>query len=348
MHNKSNRTTIKEVASMAGVSTQTVSRVINERPDVSRETRSRVKNVIEKLGYRPSALARSLIRQRSHTIGVVTAGLNYIGPSRTLNGITAAAEKAGYALLLKELPRFDSGDNGLILEALVSRHVDGIIWAVQEVGENRIWMNNPALDFNVPIVHLTMEPRENLSIVSINNYTGVRMAISHLLGQGYRRIGHISGPLDWWEARQRMQAWKDALKDAGIEFQDEHWVEGNWSSSSGSRAAEKLFDQYTDMDSIFVANDQMALGALQVTHRKGLRIPQDIGIAGFDNIPESGFFWPSLTTVNQDHNNLGKAAVEEITKIIEADWDELAPIVPKSIVLEPALIVRESSVRMSI
>ena len=283
---KPGRTTIKKVASVAGVSTQTVSRVINNRPDVSSETRKHVQNVIENLGYQPSALARSLIHQRSYTLGVVTAGLNYIGPSCTLNGITAAAEEAGYALILKELPRFDSDNNESIFQELFSRHVDGIIWAVQEVGENWSWVNKLAIDFDIPIVYLTMEPRKNVSVVLINNYMGGCMAMSHLLDQGYRHIGHISGPLGWWEARQRMKAWKDTLKEAGIGFQENFWVEGNWSSASGVRAAEKLFEQYADMDSILVANDQMALGAMQVVHQKGLRIPQDIGIVGFDNIPE--------------------------------------------------------------
>jgi len=342
------RPTIKEVAAMARVSTQTVSRVINERPDVSRETRRRVQDVIEELGYRPSALARSLIRRRSHTLGVVTAGLNYIGPSRTLNGITAAAEEAGYALLLKELPRFDANDNEPIFQALVSRHVDGIIWAVQEVGENRRWMNKLALDSEIPIVHLTMEPRENTSVVLINNYLGGCIAMTHLLDQGYRHIGHISGPLGWWEARQRMKAWKDTLEQAGIGFHDNAWVEGNWSSASGARSAEKLLEQYTDTDSILVANDQMALGAMQIVHQKGLRIPQDIGIVGFDNMPESAFFWPPLTTVHHDQYNLGKVAVEEIIKIIESGWDGLAPISPKSITLEPTLVVRDSSLRLKV
>src|SRR5512140_573228 len=137
MRPKLARATIKGVASEAGVSTQTVSRVINGRPDVSHETRQRVQGAIERMRYQPSALARSLIQQRSYTLGVVTAGLKYIGPSRTLSGITAAAEQAGYALLLKELPRFDTDDVTPIFEALISRHVDGIIWAVPEVGENR-------------------------------------------------------------------------------------------------------------------------------------------------------------------------------------------------------------------
>jgi LacI family transcriptional regulator len=175
---------------------------------------------------------------------------------------------------------------------------------------------------------------------------GERLAMSHLLEQGYKHIGHISGPLEWWEARQRMKAWKDALQEGGVEFREDFWVEGNWSSASGTRAAEKLFEQYTDMDAILVANDQMALGAMQIAHQKGLRIPQDIGITGFDNLPESAFFGPPLTTVNHDQYNLGKLAVEEIIKIIESGWDEEAPTQPKSIILEPALIVRASSLRM--
>jgi DNA-binding LacI/PurR family transcriptional regulator len=340
------RSTIKEVASVAGVSTQTVSRVINDRPDVAPETRKRVQDVINKLGYQPSALARSLIRQRSHTLGVVTAGLRYNGPSRTLSGIASAVEEAGYSLLLKELPSFDANNVAPIFQALLSRHVDGIIWAVPEIGENRKWVNNPPSDVELPLVYLTMEPQKNIPIVSIDNYAGGRMAVSHLLEQGYRNIGHISGPLDWWEARQRMTAWKDTLKEAGLEVKDHQWVEGNWSSSSGAQAVEKLFDQYPEMDAIFVANDQMALSALQAACQKGLRVPDDIGVIGFDNIQESAYFWPSLTTVQQDQYNVAQVAVEEIIKIIESSWQGLDPIVPRSIMLPPTLVVRQSSLRL--
>src|SRR4026209_1031231 len=146
MRQKLARATIKEVASAAGVSTQTVSRVINKRPDVSPETRTRVEGIIDKLGYRPSALARSLIQQRSYTLGVVTAGLRFIGPSRTLSGITGAAEEKGYSLLLKELPQFDTRDVTPIFQAFHDHHVDGIIWAVAEVGQNRNWIKHSALD----------------------------------------------------------------------------------------------------------------------------------------------------------------------------------------------------------
>ena len=339
------RPTIKQVAKAAGVSTQTVSRVINNRPDVAPATRERIQMAINELGYQPSALARSLIQQRSYTLGVVTAGLKYIGPSRTLNGITSAAEEAGYSLLLKELPRFDTNNVVPIFQALLSRHVDGIIWAVPEVGENRNWVNKLSLDLEIPIVYLAMEPKENISAVSIDNYLGGRMAISHLLEQGYRNIGHISGPLDWWEARQRMAAWNDSLKEGGFEARDEHWVEGNWSSASGVQAVEKLFKQYPDMDSIFVANDQMALGVIQVVCQKGLRIPEHLGIVGFDYIHESAFYYPPLTTVQQDQHSVGRVAVEETIKIIESGWQGLKPIEPKSIMLTPTLVVRQSSLR---
>ncbi len=141
--------------------------MINERPDVSHTTRKSVQDVIEKLDYRPSALARSLVHRRSYTLGMVTAGLKQIGPSRTLNGITTAAEKAGYTLLLKELPRYDMDDIEPIFHSLLSRHVDGIIWAVPEVGENRSWLGNQSLSLKVPVVYLTIEPQENIPVVSL-------------------------------------------------------------------------------------------------------------------------------------------------------------------------------------
>lgn len=341
------RATIKEVASVAGVSTQTVSRVINERPDVSPETRRKVQEVIKALSYQPSALARSLISQRSHTLGVVTAGLRHYGPSRTLSGITSAAEQAGYSILLQELPNYDTEDIAPIFQAFLARHVDGIIWAVSEVGDNRKWIYNPPADVEVPLVFITMAPRENLSIVTMDNYLGGRMAMSHLLEQGYRKIGHISGPLEWWEARQRMAAWKDTLTEAGLSANDNQCVEGNWSSASGALAIEKLLDQYPDLDAIFVANDQMALSVLQFLAEKKIRIPQDVGVVGFDNIAESAFFSPALTTIQQDQHKIANMAVAEIIKIIETGWQGTEPVTPKSIILPPSLIVRQSSLHLT-
>lgn len=343
MNLKPGRTTIKEVAAAAGVSTQTVSRVINERPDVSPETRSRVQKVIEELGYQPSALARSLIRQRSYTLGVVTAGLKHIGPSRTLNGITSMAEEAGYSLLLKELPHYHTNNVAPIFQELLSRHVDGIIWAVPEIGDNHRWVDNLSLTLEIPIVFLTMEARENLTVVSVDNYQGGRLAMTHLLKQGYQHIGHISGPLDWWEARQRMAAWKDALIEGRNTVKDGHWVEGNWSSASGADAVEKLLDQYPEMDAIFVANDQMALSALQTINRRNIKIPEEIGVIAFDNIPESAYFFPSLSTIQQDQYEIARLAMQKVIHVIERGWKGEEPDAPQSIMLSPALIIRESS-----
>ena len=348
MGSRLGRVTMKQVASEAGVSTQTISRVINGRPDVSPETRQRVQNVIERMRYQPSALARSLIQQRSYTLGVVTAGLKHIGPSRTLNGITQAAEEAGFALLLKELPRYDADNIIPILNALLSRHVDGIIWAVPEVGENRKPFNSLPLHLSVPIVYISMEPREGLASVSIDNYLGGRLATSHLIEQGYRHIGHISGPLDWWEARQRMAAWRDTMKQHGLQARDSQWVEGDWSSASGAQAAERLFTQYPEMDAVFVANDQMALSVLQAICRRGPRVPQDLGVVGFDDMAESAFFFPPLTTIQQDQYTVARIAVEEITKIIESGWREgQAPMERKPLLLAPTLVIRQSSQRLA-
>jgi LacI family transcriptional regulator len=286
-----------------------------------------------------------LIRQRSYTLGVVTAGLRHIGPSRTLSGITAAAADAGYALLLEELPRYDTDDTAPIFEALISRHVDGVIWAVPEVGTNRRWMEGLPLELGIPIVYLAMEPRQNISVVSINNYLGGQLAMGHLLQQGYRRIAHITGPMDWWEARQRQAAWKAALIEAGLEAPEVRCAEGNWSPASGAEAMELLLGRARELEAVFAANDQMALGALQVAARHGRRVPQDLAVVGFDNIPESAYFVPSLTTVQQDQYDVGMVAVEEMTRIIESGWQGLDPIGPKSIMLSPTLVVRQSSSR---
>jgi DNA-binding LacI/PurR family transcriptional regulator len=334
------------VAAAASVSTQTVSRVINERPDVSPDTRKKVQEVIARMGYQPSALARSLIRQRSYTIGVVTAGLGLTGPSRTLSGITGAAEAAGYAILLKELTTFDTENVNPIILAFLSRHVDGIIWAVPEVMDNRKWVNKNPMDLEIPMIFLTMEPQQEISVVSINNYLGGRMATKHLLEQGYRQIGHISGPLDWWEARQRMAGWRDVLTESGMTVLDNHWVEGDWSSSSGAEGFDRLVQQYPEMDAIFIANDQTALGVMKTACERKLKIPDSLGIVGFDNIAESKYFWPPLTTVQQDLFNLGRIALEEMIKIIEAGWQGQETQEPKSILLTPTLVVRQSSFKI--
>lgn len=341
--NTNKRATIKHVAKAAGVSTQTVSRVINDRPDVSPETRVRIQRIIKDMGYQPSALARSLIQQRSFILGVVTAGLKFIGPSRTLNGITSKAEELNYALLIEELPRFDTEEIKPLLQKLIAHHVDGIVWAVPEVGENRRWVNEILQDVPVPVVLLTMQPQAGVTTVSVDNYSGGVLATRHLLAQGCRKIGHLSGPLDWWEARQRKLAWQETMAKEGIKVEDRQYAVGNWSSSSGETAFEHLLESYPEMDAVFVANDQMALSVLQIANRRGIKIPNALAVVGFDNISESAYFWPALTTINHNQHELGCRAIQELVNQIEVvQRDEKNE--PQNILLSTNLVVRESSV----
>jgi DNA-binding LacI/PurR family transcriptional regulator len=337
---------MRNIATAVGVSVQTVSRVVNNHPDVAMETREKVQKVIDRVGYRPNALARSLSSQRSYTIGLVIAGLNLIGPSTLLNGITRSSESGGYSLILKELPSFETTEIGSIFHLLISRQVDGIIWAVPEVMENRKWLKELPYDDEIPLVFLTMAPQEDFTTVSVDNFLGGQLATSHLLDQGYRNIGHIAGPLDWWESRQRMKGWKDTLIKAGHSVEERQISMGDWSSESGAKAMTKLLDQYPEMDAVFVGNDQMALGAYYVLSEKGLRVPQDIAFVGFDNVQESAYFLPPLTTVQQEQNRVGEAAVQELINLIELGWKGSDVIEPKTILIEPTLIIRQSSTRL--
>ena len=135
-----------------------------------------------------------------------------------------------------------------------------------------------------------MQPYPGISTVAVDNYSGGALVTQHFLDQGRRKIGHISGPLDWWEARQRKQAWEDTLKKAGIEVTQDHWVEGNWSSASGAEAIAELLQSYPEMNAVFVANDQMALSVLKVAYQRGLRIPEDLGVVGLFRHASPFFF----------------------------------------------------------
>ncbi len=339
------RVTIKDVARAAGVSTQTVSRVMNKFSYVSNETRHRVESVVEQMGYRPSTLARSLIQQRSFTIGVVTFGLKYIGPSRTLNGIADKADELGYMLLMKELDNFDAVSIENVIDSLLARQVDGILWAVPEIGDNRNWLSDHFASIPVPVLFLTMEPRPNVSSVSTDNYQGAAMAVRHLLECGRKRVGHISGPLAWWEAKERKRGWREVLEQHGIEASEHRCTEGNWSSASGETAFNQLLDKFPYLDSVFVANDQMALSVMREAHRQEIEIPEQLAVIGFDNIPESAHFYPSLTTISQDLQLIGEQAVQNIVEMIQARQENRL-IAAQSRFFQPFLIVRESTKRI--
>jgi LacI family transcriptional regulator len=343
------RATIKQVALEAGVSTQTVSRVLNSRPDVSPETRLRVQRVIERLAYRPSAVARSLIHKRTHTIGVVGSGLEYFGPSRTLAGIERQAADLGFSVLLTLLHEPETEDLRPVLADMLSRQVEGIIWAAPEIDNNRSWIDTVGQPV-VPIVFLTMEPRSGATVVSIDNREGGRLAAQHLLNQGRGNIALITGPLTWWEARERQLGWEEALTAAGRTVQPRQMAEGNWSPESGAIAFRRLRAQFPEMDAVFVSNDQMAQGLLHAAWQENVRVPEDLAVVGFDDIPEAAYSIPPLTTIRQETNELGRAAVRALSELIAA-WHE-APRTEiglattfQSVSLEPQLIVRSSATR---
>lgn len=334
------KVTIKDIARMCSVSTQTVSRVINNRPDVSPETRDAVEKAISEMGYQPSALARSLVQQRSYTLGVITAGLKYVGVSQTLNGITEQCEQSGYSLLIKELPRFDTADIVPVIESLIAHHVEGIIFFAAEFNENVKMAQAQLPAFCPPIIFLKSQPTPNYITVSVDNYGGARKVVEYLLSVGRRKIGLITGPMEWLEARQRKQGWEDALRIVGVAGFEQNWTQGNWSSSSGESAFAELIQKYPEMDAVFVSNDQMALGVLHYTYVHGIRVPEDLAVVGFDNLAESAYYSPSLTTVTQPLRELGILAVKTLLGEIEGTDSRFSG---KALTLNTEMIIRDST-----
>lgn len=338
MHHK--RVTIKEVAATAGVSTQTVSRVVNGRPDVASDTRAHVQSVIEELGYQPSKIARSLIRGQSYSLGVVSSSIGLYGPSLVLQGIQEAAVEEDYSLLLNILPDAQVFDAEKTLRDILAYHVDGILWAVPEIGQNRDLIQQALPNLRVPIVFLNVQPRPNLVTAVIDNKHGGRIATRHLIEQGRQHIGVITGPMSWWEARQRELGWREELVANGRSVDESYIANGDWTPTSGERCIRMLLEWHPEIDAVFVCNDQMALGAMKVARQMGRNIPEDLAIVGYDDIPESPYFYPSLTTVRQDVAEMGRQGVKLLLALLN---DSDAPS-PDSVVLQPNLIVRESSV----
>jgi LacI family transcriptional regulator len=343
--NGSFHTTLKDVAKLAGVSTKTVSRVVNNQGEIRAETRERVQAAIEQLGYRPNVLARSLIHQRTNTLGVVAWGIDYFGPSRTVVGIEQQAHQLKYSLFLNLMDQPDDGDREQVLDTLITHRVDGILWAVPEVGDNRAWLESTPMEQLPPIVFLSMEPRPGLAVVAVDNYSGAKQATQHLIAQGRRKIGIITGPLTWWEARERYAGWEAAMHQSKLKTPSSLVFEGEWTAASGDQGLNILLNQEPDIDAVFASSDQIALGALGAAHRLDRQIPQDLAFVGFDNIPESACFWPPLTTVYQQLIDVGRIAVQTLHAMIEANRQLQAPIEATVTMVKPELIVRASSLR---
>jgi DNA-binding LacI/PurR family transcriptional regulator len=335
--------TISQVAKEAGVSSQTVSRVINNRQEISPETRQHVQDIIKRLGYRPNAIARSLSRQRSHTLGIVTSGLEFYGPSHILVGLEQGANQQGFSVLLNLLHQPENENVAELVNGLISRQVEGIIWAAPEIGNNRAWFREMAHQLAIPVIFLSTQPDKTLHVAEVDNRNGGYMATEHLLARGYRKIGLISGPSGWWAANERRRGWQEALTAAGLTIDETQIVEGDWSASSGERGLYELLKNFPDIEAVFACNDQMALGLMRAARSLGRQIPGDLAVVGFDDIPESAFYYPPLTTIRQDLYELGRIAVQMFVEIREAEQRDESISSPRTVWLQPQLVVREST-----
>lgn len=337
------RPSIVDVAALARVSKQTVSRVINDSQNVSDRTRERVLQAIAELGFRRSELARSFSRGRTYSLGVVGRDLGYFG-SRTYIGMVQQAEIFGYSLLHKEISDVEGESIEEILHSLIDRQVDGILWTVPEIADNHAWLDSGLFaSLTVPIVFLSMTARPGVSVVAFDNAEGARLATQHLIECGKRNIGHISGPLDWLDAKDRLHGWESALRQAGLSAQPRQVEYGAWNAETGYEAMKRLMLSYPEMDAVFVGNDRMALGALLAIHENGLRVPEDLAVIGFDGISDGAFFYPPLTTVRQDKVALGRLAVEMLVNKIEEKFQPARQTEMDTSVLTPRLIVRYST-----
>lgn len=327
------RPVMYDVARLAGVSHQTVSRVINDHPNVRPETRDRVRRAMDELGYRPNTMARGLAARRSRTIGVLSFDERLFGPSSTLQSIEQTARAHGYAVLSSSLNGLDATEIGLAVEDMLQRSVDGFIVIAPRDEEQEALRVLPR---DVPMVALEAQLREDCPLVAIDNEAGGALVAEHLLGLGHRRVAHVAGPDDWSESRLRTAGWRAVLEREGIE--EVATFSGDWSAASGYAAGRQLAPR-EDVTAVFVANDQMALGLLTALHEAGRRVPEDISVAGYDNHPDSGWYLPALTTVDQDFRRVGLSGLLQMVAAIDGE-----PVAP-SVLVTPRLVTRSSTMR---
>ncbi|GGW52740.1 MULTISPECIES: LacI family DNA-binding transcriptional regulator [Streptomyces] len=326
--------TMADVARLAGVSHQTVSRVLGDHPNVREQTRVRVLRAIEEMGYRRNSSARALVTRRTRTLGVVASDTTLYGPASTLFALEEAARAEGYLVSTVSLRRLTVQALAEALDHLSEGGVEGVVAiapqrsAVEALAELR----HP-----FPVVVVGSGPGVDIPSVSVDQQLGARLATAHLLAAGHRTVWHLAGPEDWQEAADRAAGWRSTLEAEGVE--PPMLLRGDWSPLSGYRAGQELAGWVgRGLTAVFVANDQMALGVLRALREAGVRTPQDVAVVGFDDIPESEFFAPPLTTVRQDFESVGKQGIAVLLDLIEGR----PPAAPR-IAIEPQLVVRAST-----
>ncbi|MBG0829793.1 LacI family DNA-binding transcriptional regulator [Planomonospora sp. ID67723] len=304
-----------DVARVAGVSHQTVSRVLNDHPNVRDETRTRVLAAIDQLGYRRNLVARALVTRHSRTLGVVSFDTTLYGPASTVYGIEQAARAAGYFVSIVSLRTIDRAGVRDALGYLAEQGVDGIVVVAPQRSAALALADLPV---GIPVVAVEGDHDGDVSVVSVDQVEGARLATEHLLGLGHETVWHVRGPSDWLEAEGRVEGWRAALSAAGRAIPDP--VAGDWSPRSGYRAGQRLAEM-AGVTAVFVANDQMALGLLRAFAEAGVDVPGRISVVGFDDIPESEFFSPPLTTVRQDFGAVGRYSIDLLLGQMETGRD---------------------------
>jgi DNA-binding LacI/PurR family transcriptional regulator len=320
-----------DVARLAGVSHQTVSRVLNRNPNVSPELAERVQKAIQQLGYRRNTAARALSTGRSMNLGVATFDIWQYGPTHVLFGIADAARQVGYATSLVSLGDIDHKTARAAIDHLIAYSVDGII-VIAPVEGAVAAVQGVAAD--VPLV--TFEPGmcEGTTRVAIDEVLGARLATRHMLELGHKSVWHVSGPEGWLGTEARIRGWRTELTAARRVAHEV--IVGDWSSESGYRAGREIA-RNREVTAVFVANDQMALGVILALQQNGRTVPGDVSVVGFDDVPEAAFFQPPLTTVRLDFTEVGRRCVERLLEMIRGVEPSPAPPVP------PQLVVRSST-----
>jgi DNA-binding LacI/PurR family transcriptional regulator len=320
-----------DVAQLAGVSHQTVSRVLNDHPNVRPETRELVLAAITELGYRPNAAARTLVTRRTHTLGVISFDTTLYGPASMLYGIERAAQD-NYFVSIASTPTLDRRSVLDAVERFVGQGVEGIIVITAQDSAVEALTNCPN---DIPLVAVGCGMTPPVHSVAVDNAEGAALATRYLLGLGHRTVHHLSGPRSWLDAEARVEGWREALRQARAPEPD--LIPGDWSPASGYERGRQIARD-DSVTAILCANDQVALGLIRALSEEGRRVPEDVSVVGFDDIPEAAYFLPPLTTVRQDFGELGRRALDTLVGLI-FDRDATAPAEP----VVPEFVVRSSA-----
>jgi DNA-binding LacI/PurR family transcriptional regulator len=327
------RASMNDVAALAGVSAQTVSRVANGQSNVRPATRDRVLAAMRTLGYRPNSAARNLKSGRFRSIGFVTFNLTTVGNAGTLDAVAAASESAGYTTTLLSVADPTQLDVVGAFGRLEEQAVDGIILVMSaEVGS----LDELTITAGLPLVIVDSDANLPYSMVDTDQEQGARIAVDHLLALGHRDIVHVSGPTKSFSARRRADAYRRTMEAAGLVVPPVHV--GDWTTASGLEIGRRIVASDHVPTAVFAGNDQMALGVLHAIHEQGLRVPGDISVVGFDDIDEAKAYWPALTTVHQNFDEVGRRATGALLALIDGQTSE-----QQKFLVQTDLVVRDST-----